>query len=205
MASDDHDSDSGTITQLLEKARCREAGAENALFDAVYAHLRRRARQILRGDRNSSLISSGTLVHEAYLKLFRPDSGLSFENRRHFYEVAARVMKRLIVDQVRRTQAAKREGNRVKVTLTDYEFHASETRLDDALAIDEACNQLKAAAPELERIIVLRFFGGLTIEETAQVLGVSDTTAQKRLRIAKAQLHRYLTTGHLDSQHATRR
>jgi RNA polymerase sigma factor (TIGR02999 family) len=132
------------------------------------------------------------LVHEAYVRLI-DQKQVKWRNRAHFFGVAASMMRRILVDHARRRRAEKRDGNRERVTLTDNEVAAEGPREIDVLALHESLEQLATFDPQQERIVELRYFGGLTIEETAEVVGVSPATVVREWTIAKAWLRANLS------------
>jgi len=152
----------------------------------VYAELRRLARMFLAGERPDHTLQPTALVHEAYLRLIDQDK-VKWRNRAHFYGVAASMMRRILVDDARSRRADKRGGGWERVTL-DEELTPAAPRDVDVLALNQALERLAAFDPQQERIVELRYFGGLTIEETAEVIGISSATVVREWTIAKARL-----------------
>ena len=173
----------GEVTRMLEAWSRGDQGAGDALIPVVYAELRRRAAAYLRRERPGHTLRPTALVHEAYLKLCAQDTG--FKNREQFYGVASRVMRRILVDHARARAAAKR-GGPLRVTLVDDP--AVHPPSPDLLDLDRALEELASLDEREARLVELRFFGGLTLEETARLLGVSLATAKNDWSHAKAWL-----------------
>ncbi len=181
----------GAVTQLLARARAGHEAAIEELVPLVYAELRRIAGRYVRRERAGHSLQATALVHEAYLRLLK-DEDLSFESRAHFLGIAARSMRQILVEHARARDAEKRGGERRRITLD--EGVASGGAVDvDLLALDEALERLAAQNGEHARIVELRFFGGLTNEETAAALGISPATVKRAWAVARAWLFRELT------------
>ncbi len=183
----------GAITQLLQRARGGDEPAVSELVPLVYGELRRIASSFLRRERPGHTLQATALVHEAYLRLLR-DEDLSFENRAHFLGIAARAMRQILVEHARARDAAKRGGERRRITL-DEAVAATGNPDIDLLAVDEALQRLAALNAQHARIVELRFFGGLTNEEAAEALGVSVATIKRAWTVARAWLFRELSGG----------
>jgi len=166
----------GAVTQLLLKWRSGEEAALGQLIPLVYDELRRLARACLRRERAGSTMQTGALVHEAYLRLVKADQ-VDWRDRAHFFAVAAEVMRRVLVEEARKRNRLKRGGTQTRVEL-DQALTVTVEREVELLALDEALDWLSRFAPRKGRVVELRFFGGLTIEETAAVLGVSADTVK---------------------------
>ena len=179
----------GDITQILTAARGGGPGALDRLLPLVYDDLRLHARRQLRR-RRSQTLDTTALVHEAYLRLVDPAQA-DFQNRCHFLAVASMAMRQILVDRARRHAALKRGGAGQQVTL-DSALLQIQPRAIEILALDEALRSLAAADERLARLVELRFFGGLTLEETAEVLRISVRTVQREWRMARAFLLRAL-------------
>jgi RNA polymerase sigma-70 factor (ECF subfamily) len=175
---------SQNVTQMLIAWGEGDEGARDALIPLVYDQLRRIARHHLRGERAGHSLQTTALINEAYLKLV--EQSVSWQSRAHFFGIAARLMRQILVDNARARQRLKRGGDRQQISLTAAEDQ-QETRAD-LLALDEALNTLGEVDPQRSLIVELRFFGGLTIEETAQVMGVSTPTVERGWRLARAWL-----------------
>jgi RNA polymerase sigma factor (TIGR02999 family) len=180
------------VTQLLQAARSGDARAFDGLFVRVYDELGRLAHQVRQGRAGETLCTTA-LVHEAYVKLL-PSEDMSWESRAHFFAVAARAMRQVLVDAARRRVAEKRGGDAQFVTLGD-EAHAQPTRTEELIALDEGLQRLAALDERRARVVEYRFFAGLTAEETAKVLGVSVPTVERDWRAARAWLTRELAGG----------
>ncbi len=179
------------LTTLLQAWSRGDIAARDQLVPLVYAELRRRAGGYLRAERRGHTLQPTALVHEAYIRLSEQNAG--WKNRAHFFAVASQIMRRILVDHARARSAAKRPAKRMQLTLV--EEGASGPRQLDLVALDEALDQLAAADPRQARMVELRFFGGLTHEEVASVLGVSLATVNREWRLAKAWLYQRVAAG----------
>src|SRR5919108_5046108 len=176
----------GPVTQLLVAWTNGNRAALEELIPVVYPELRRIAGRYLRRERLGHTLQPTALVHEAYVKLIDQDRA-QWQNRAQFFGVAAQLMRRILVDHARERAADKRGGGVRPVTLVDA-MAASPDRGIDVLALDEALERLTALYPEQGRLVELRYFGGLTIEETAEVLGMSPATVKRQWAVARAWL-----------------
>jgi RNA polymerase sigma factor (TIGR02999 family) len=183
----------GAITELIERSRGGQPAALDQLVPLVYAELRRIAARYVRHERHGHSLQATALVHEAYMRLLK-DQDLSFENRAHLLGIAARSMRQILVEHARARDASKRGGERQRVTL-DEAVAAGAPPDVDVLAVDEALGRLAALDAGQARIVELRFFGGLTNEETAEALGVSPATVKRGWAVARAWLFRELSGG----------
>lgn len=178
------------ITRLLSAVRGGDRAASDALFASVYRELHRLAHaQLAARGRPGDTLATTALVHEAYLRLAQP-GGLSAADRAHFFNLAARVMRQVVVDYVRRRDAGKRSGDVVRLEVGGPEpVAAGDARLtEDLLALDAALERLEAESPRLARLIELRFFTGLSFVEAGEVLGLTERTAKRDWRKARAFL-----------------
>jgi RNA polymerase sigma factor (TIGR02999 family) len=173
------------VTQLLVKWRAGDQEALQALIPLVYNELHRLARHYLRGERAGHTLQSTALVHEAYLRLVN-QGPFGVQNRAHFVAVAARLMRQILVDYARGRQAAKR-GDGTKLALDDA-MELPEAQSFDVIALDDALNDLSRLDERQGRIVELRFFGGLSIEETAGIIGISPATVKREWASARAFL-----------------
>lgn len=173
------------LTLLLGDVARGDTSATDRLLPQVYDALRRIARQQLRGERPGHTLDTSALVHEAYLKLVRQDNG--FDNRAHFYAIAAMAMRRILINYAHKRRAAKRGGGVAPVTFLD-EVHAGETPPEALIALDEALDRLARLSERQSRVVTYHFFGGLTHEEIAGVLGISVPTVRRDWRLARAWL-----------------
>jgi RNA polymerase sigma factor (TIGR02999 family) len=180
------DEPSKDVTELLVRWRAGDQGALNALLPLVYADLRRLAHQYLRKERPDHTLQSAALVHEAYLRLEKRGE-VRFENRSHFLAICAQLMRQILVDYARTRATAKRDGG-YKLTLDDIVLPAKGRNLD-LVALDDALKELGNLDPQQGKIVEMRFFGGLSIEETAQVLGISSATVKRDWATARVWLH----------------
>ena len=183
--------DSGAAPDITGLLRASEAGdrrAAEALFAALYGDLRRVAHRELRGSAiPNATLSTTALVNEAYLKLSR-NAGWSPRDRYHFFAVASRAMRQVIVDHARSRLRQKRGGQHVKLSL-DEALVPVEERAEELVALDGALARLERQDPELARIVEWRFFAGLTVEEIARALDVSERTVKRHWRTARAVLY----------------
>jgi RNA polymerase sigma-70 factor, ECF subfamily len=180
------------ISILVDEASRGHAEAMSALLPIVYQELRRVAAGYLRRERPGQTLQATALVHEAYLRLLR-EQQVSWQNRAHFCAIAANSMRQILVERARARNAAKRGGGLHRITLDDA---VSPAQVDDATvdvdALDQALTRLAALDAQQARLVELRYFGGLTIEETAEVLGVSPATVKRSWVVAKAWLRKEL-------------
>jgi len=184
-------SNQGEVTQLLAQIHAGNKEAEDRLIQLVYTELRGLAAHYLRGERSDHTLQPTALVNEAYLRLTRMQE-VDWQSRSHFFATAATVMRRILVDHARAQRAEKREGFREAVTLDDA-LVVSPGRNPDLVALDEALDRLSKVDARRSRIVELRFFGGLSEEETAHVLGISARTVKRDWRVAKAWLYNEMT------------
>ncbi len=176
------------VTQLLLDWRDGNKEALDKLIPLVYDELRRLADHYLRRERPDHTLQATALVHEAYFRLV-DQRNVDWQNRAHFFGIAAGLMRRILLEHARSHRAAKRGGDKQKLSL-DEAMGLSKERDVDLVSLDDALTSLEAIDPQKSRIVELRFFGGLTIEETAEVLGVSPITVNRAWRITKAWLLR---------------
>ena len=185
------------ITELLDQWKAGDQAALNVLLPLVYDELRRLAHQQLRKERSDHTIQSTALVHEAYLRL-KKRGNVQFENRSHFLAICSQLMRQILVEYARGRRAAKREGG-YKVALDEAAVPAKARNVDLVL-LDDALNELEKLDLQQSRIVELRYFGGLSIEETSEVLKVSPATVKRDWATARAWLlHQIKRTGSHDS------
>jgi RNA polymerase sigma-70 factor (ECF subfamily) len=177
----------GEITRLLSQVRAGNRNAESQLMEAVYPELRRLARHLLRSERPGHTLQATALVNEAYLRLLG-HTDLDWKDRAHFFAAAAQSVRRILVDYARKRRAAKRPGRHQQVELTDA-LAISDDRLEEVVAIDQLLKRLAEWDAVQSRIVELRFFGGLTEDEVAEVLGIGVRTVSRRWNLARAWLH----------------
>lgn len=178
------------VTRLLVAMADGDREALDRLLPLVYDELRRIAHRQMRGERSDHTLASTDLVHEAYLKLVGLD-GVEWQNRAHFLAVAAQAMRRILVNYAVSRNAQKRGGARKKISLDAVELLASQPT-EELLALDEALRRLEAVNERHARIVECRFFAGMSIEETAEVVGHSPATVKRDWVMARAWLHREL-------------
>jgi RNA polymerase sigma factor (TIGR02999 family) len=178
-----------TVSKLLENWHAGDNRAFHDVLPLVYDELRRAAHRYLRNERPDHTLQSTALVHEAYLRLEKQGAG-EFQNREHFLAICAQLMRQILVEYARSRNAAKRDGG-YRLTLDDG--LAFKTRSVDMVALDDALNELEKLDPQQCRIVELRFFGGLSIEETAQAMNLSPTTVKRHWSTAKLWLHHQLS------------
>ncbi|MCZ2154267.1 MAG: sigma-70 family RNA polymerase sigma factor [Bryobacterales bacterium] len=180
------------VTTLLERWSSGDANALEQLTPIVYDELRRIARRHLARERKDHTLQSTALVHEAYMRLIG-GSVAEYHNRQHFFAVAAQVIRRVLVDHARAVNAAKRGGGAQKILLENQpEASSGPENIAEVLALHEALERLAGFDPQQEKIVELRYFAGLSIEETAAVLGVSAATVKRDWVMARAWLAREL-------------
>jgi RNA polymerase sigma factor (TIGR02999 family) len=179
-----------SITLLLQKG---DRSALEQLSPLVYNELRKLAGSYLRRALPGQTLQPTALVHEAYLKLV-DQTQIRWENRGHFFGIAAQAMRQILVDHARSQNAAKRGGGAARVEL-DESMAALPERDSDLLALDDALQELARIDPKKSQLIELRFFGGLSVEETAEVMGISVATVGREMRMARAWLQREMTRG----------
>lgn len=182
-----------SVAALVDGARTGDEQALSALMPIVYEELHRLAARYMRREKPGQTLQATALVHDVYLRLLQ-DSKLSWQNRAHFFGIAARSMRQILVERARARRAAKRGGSRVRVTLDPGLMAATPQGLDLEV-LDDALTRLGKLDPELARVVEVRFFGGLSIEEAAEALDVSPATVKRRWTTAKAWLARDLGEG----------
>jgi RNA polymerase sigma-70 factor, ECF subfamily len=181
------------VTILLGKINSGDKQALDDLMPLVYDELRRIANRHLQRERTDHTLQPTALVHEAFLRLVSQRDA-HWQNRLHFMNVAATVMRHVLIDHARARSRDRRGGDKQRVLLEDN-IAATDARALEVLAIDEALNQLAALDPQQARAIELRFFGGLSVEETAEVMSLSPATIKRYCNSARAFLHRALRGG----------
>jgi RNA polymerase sigma factor (TIGR02999 family) len=178
------------VTQLLINWRNGDKAALDQLTPLVYEELRRLARAFMGRERQNHTLQTSALINEAYLKLVDQDE-TNWQNRAHFFAVAAQIMRHILVDHARSYGYEKRGAGAQRVGLDDVRVF-SEERAGELVALDEALTNLATVDPRKSRIVELRFFGGLNIDDTAGVMELSPTTVQREWRAAKAWLQRFI-------------
>ncbi|MCA1632825.1 MAG: sigma-70 family RNA polymerase sigma factor [Acidobacteria bacterium] len=181
------------VTQLLVRWREGDRRALDELMPLVYEELRRLAAHYMRGERPGHTLQTSALVNEAYLRLAAHEE-IQWQDRAHFFDVAAQAMRRILVDHARRRGNQKRGGGAPRVAL-DEALIVSAERVAEVVALDDALARLAEIAPRKSQLVELRFFGGLSIEEAAEVLGVSPGTVMRDWTFVKAWLRREIAGG----------
>jgi RNA polymerase sigma factor (TIGR02999 family) len=181
------------VTQLLVAWGNGNASAGEELLAAVYTELHAQAARAMRREAVDHTLQPTALVHEAYLRLI-DQTRVQWKNRAQFFGVAAQLMRRILVDHARGRDAAKRGGGIAAITLEDADAAAEQSSADavDVLALHDAIDRLGALDPQQARVVELRYFGGMSIEETAEVLGISSATVKREWAVARAWLKREL-------------
>jgi len=179
--------DPESVTTLLLDCRQGNTGARDQLLALLYNELRLLARRYLGRERPDHTLQATALVHELYLRLFAKGEPVSWQNRAHFFAVAAQTLRRILVDHARALRAAKRGGPRLKVSLTEAQGWTG-NRAEDLVALDEALDRLAKLQPRAAQVVELRFFGGLQEDEIAEVLGVSPISVKRDWKVARAWL-----------------
>jgi RNA polymerase sigma-70 factor, ECF subfamily len=179
------------ITQLLVRASSGEQRAVDVLLPVVYEELRLIAERCLRRERPDHTLQTTALVHEAYMKLV-DQRQVQWQNRAHFFAIAAQAMRRILVNHAKSVNRVKRGGKRGRVPL-DESLAVTPDQDINLVALDEAMERLAQIDPRKSKLVELRFFGGMSIEETAEVLGIAPATVKRDWNFAKAWLYRELT------------
>jgi RNA polymerase sigma factor (TIGR02999 family) len=180
---------SSDVTQLLVNWSNGDKAALENLMPLVYQELREIAHRHLRRESREQTLQTTALVHEAYLKLVDQNRA-KWQNRAQFFGVAAQMMRRILVDRARKNLSNKRGGKVVRLSLDDGKIDVSDEKADELLALDEALKKLAALDPAKAKLVELRYFGGLSIEETAEVLSIGTATVIRQWRLVKAWLYK---------------
>jgi RNA polymerase sigma factor (TIGR02999 family) len=178
------------LTRLLNEAGSGDSSAAEALLPLVYEHLRRLARGRMRHERPDQTLQATALVHEAYLRLVNPGGGQKWVGRWHFFAAAAEAMRRILIENARRRSRLKRGGDIRRVSLDHAQDLTVNAPPDELLALDEALNDLAEKHPAKARLVTLRYFAGLTIEQASEALDISPATADRHWAYARAWLYR---------------
>jgi len=183
----------GAVSQLLQAWGRGDVQARDDLVPLVYRELKRKAAAYLRQERLDHTLQPTALVHEAFVRLMGQER-VTWQNRAHFFAIAAQMMRRILVDHARRHQAAKRPGVTLKVALDD-KIGAEQPRDCELLLLDQALEELTRIDPRQAQIVELRYFGGLSEQDAAAVLSLSRATVSREWQTARAWLYRRMTTG----------
>jgi RNA polymerase sigma factor (TIGR02999 family) len=179
-------------TEELNAAAAGDMGAASRIAERVYGELRRLAAHYMRRERSDHTLQTTALAHEAYLRMFDQDR-VDWNSRTHYLGVAAEMIRRVLVDHARKRLALKRGPGICHVTVDDRLLAAPENEPLDILTLEAALNELAKMSPRQARVVELRFFAGLGVEETATAMGVSERTVKGDWRVARAWLRRYLS------------
>lgn len=182
------------ITQVLNAIEEGDPHAASQLLPLVYEELRRLAAQRLSQEKPGQTLEATGLVHEAYLRLVGADKEKRWDNRGHFFAAAAEAMRRILVENARRKRSGKRGGGMIRQDLDEIQLVAPELG-EDLVALDEALERLAEKDPVKAELVKLRHFAGLTVDQTAQALGISPATADRYWAYARAWLHAEITRG----------
>lgn len=179
------------ITQLLQDWKSGKKEAFDEILPLVYDELRRQASRYLKGERAGHTLQTTALINEAYMKLVDKDE-IEYENRSHFFAIAANAMRRILVDYARTRKREKRGGKDENLPLEEAFYVSAKEKSVDLVALDEALTRLAEFDERQANIVDLRYFSGMTIEETAEVLGISNITVRRDWNLAKAWLYQEL-------------
>ena len=179
------------VTELLLDWSAGDKAALDRILPIVYDELRKQAARYLQRERAGHTLQTTALINEAYIRLV-DQKNVRWQNRAHFFGISAQLMRRILVDHARAKHRAKRGGSDIRVSLSDANLVVKETDLD-IIAVDEALERLAHIDEQQSRVVELRFFAGLSVEETAEVLKISPATVKRDWSMAKAWLHRELT------------
>ena len=183
----------GEISELLKAWSDGEPGAADEIMPLVYGELRRQARRYLRRERANHTLQSTALVHEAYIRLVG-QRDVTWQNRAHFFGIAAEMMRRILVNYALRAACEKRGGEAVTIAVDCGSFQIADRTADvNLIELDEALNRLADLDGRQAKVVELKYFGGLSIEETAEVLGVSNATVKREWNMARAWLRAELS------------
>lgn len=178
------------VTQILNRIEDGDSQAANQLLPLVYEELRKLAANRMSREAAGRTLQPTALVHEAFMRLVGSDTGQEWDNRGHFFAAAAEAMRRILIDSARRRNSVKRGGQNVRKELREDDAVLDADDSDTLLALDEALSEFAKIEPELARMVELRYFTGLTIDETAKLLGVSPRTTKRNWTYARAWLKR---------------
>jgi RNA polymerase sigma-70 factor, ECF subfamily len=191
------DTEGGNVTVLLAELTKGNEEAAAKLIPMVYGELRRLAGSYMRRERSDHTLQATALVHEAYLKLIE-QRAVNWQSRAHFFGIAAQIMRRILVDHARGHLRDKRGGGQSEVPLDEAIVFAPQ-QSSELVRLDQALDRLALIDPRQAKIVELRFFGGLTVEEASEVLGISPKTVKRDWSVAKAWLHGELKQSHADT------
>jgi RNA polymerase sigma factor (TIGR02999 family) len=182
----------GDVTVLLHELKLGNKSALDSLMPLIYTELRRLAGHYLRAERAGHILQPTALVHETYLRLAQHDH-TDWQNRAHFLGRAAQIMRRILVDNARARATAKRGGGAIQMNDANFDVKVVGARSEEILAVNQALDRLAALYPQQARVVELRYFAGLTIEETAEAIGISPSTVKRDWMIAAVWLRSELS------------
>jgi RNA polymerase sigma-70 factor (ECF subfamily) len=191
----------GEVTQLLARIASGDAGVSEQLISLVYSELHAMAGRCMRHERPGHTLQATVLVHEAFLRLVS-EHDVEWQSRTHFFAIAAKVMRRVLIHYAREHRALKRGGAGARIDLEDA-LLVAEDHLEEVLMVDESLKKLAAIDPEQSRLVELRFFAGMTVEETAAVMGISTASVKREWSHAKAWLRREMNGRQIDARGAS--
>lgn len=178
------------VTQLLHDIEQGDSAAASELLPLVYNELRRLAGHRMKREADGHTLQPTALVHEAYMRLVGNDDAQQWDNRGHFFAAAAEAMRRILIESARRRNSLKRGGGRARFEIAEDDAIVEAINTEELLDLDDALTKLSESEPELAKLVELRYFAGLTVEESAQVLGVSPRTVKRNWAFARAWLGR---------------
>ena len=181
------------LSRILQQVEAGDALAAEQLLPLVYTELRRLANQLMANERAQHALQPTALVHEAFLRLMGNPADYTWQNSRHFYGAAAEAMRRILIEAARRRASLKRGGNLHRVELDDEPAGQAEPDWANLLALDEALKKLQIEDPDSYRLVMLRYFGGLTVDQAAQSMDISPRTAKRYWSFARAWLQREIS------------
>jgi RNA polymerase sigma factor (TIGR02999 family) len=187
------------VTQLLELWRNGDAASFDAASSVLYNELHRIAQSYLRGTERDTTLQPTVLINEAYIRLAAGSLG-AFQDRKHFFALAARIMRQILIDRARERSASKRGGGTVQCVPLDEARDGFSSDPDEFLLLDQALERLNKHDSSLAAVIEFRYFAGMTLDETAELLGISTPTANRRQKMAEAWLHRAISSGTPDTR-----
>jgi RNA polymerase sigma factor (TIGR02999 family) len=176
------------VTRILSAIEQGDPHAAEQLLPLVYEELRKLAAEKMAEEKPGQTLQATALVHEAYVRLVDTEKGQQWDSRRHFFAAAAEAMRRILIERARRKRTAKHGGQRQQVSLDEVEV-AADARSDDVLALDEALTRLAAEDPVKARLVTLRYFAGLSVQQAAEALGISRATADRYWAYARTWLY----------------
>ena len=192
--SSDNPPECDAVTQVLQAIEHGDPRAAEQLLPLVYEELRKLARARLAAEKAGQTLQATALVHEAYLRLVKPEGEVGWDGRGHFFAAAAEAMRRILVDKARRKRRVRHGGQFGRVDLDQVATIGGNDASDDVLAIHEALDELAAEQPIVAEVVKLRYFAGLTTEQAGQALGISLSTANRHWAFARAWLYQRLNT-----------